>query len=164
MFCQLNGPNGQNGSALTCWNASSCTHIFLSVCLQVFMAEIICPVIEVSIYRFYVCKSNCFFVNFLEWIMTANMKDKWWGSLKILKSNQPSKLSITPQESCHWFKFFFTFRGKRMFLTKNWILWVKMIWGGLLTTLAICQISTFPIFEINHINSNTDTHEEKKMS
>ena len=36
------------------------------------------------------------------------MKDKWWGSLKILKSNQPSKLSITPQESCHWFKFIFS--------------------------------------------------------
>ena len=42
-------PNGRNGSALTCRNASSCTRIFLSVCLQVFMAEIICPVIEVGI-------------------------------------------------------------------------------------------------------------------
>ena len=30
--------------------------------------------------------------------------------------------------------------------------------------VAICQISTFPICQINHINSNTDTLWEKKIS
>ena len=42
--------------------------------------------------------------------------------------------------------------------------WVKMIWKSLLTTLAICQISTFPIWKINHIPSNTDIRRGKAKS
>ena len=39
-----------------------------------------------------------------------------------------------------------------------------MIWKSLLTTLAICQISTFPIWKINHIPSNTDIRRGKAKS